>query len=76
MWVCSAAYTILLKYAGIAAIHILFMIANISALCVMQLAVSEHVWVDNVKLQKSFQAYSCDDERLSGSTKRWTFKSM
>ncbi len=43
MWVCSAAYTILLKYAGIAAVHILFMIANISALCAMQLAVTERL---------------------------------
>ncbi len=52
MWVCSAAYTILLKYVAIAAIHILLMITNISASRVMQLAVTEHLWVDNVKLAR------------------------
>ncbi len=46
-------YTILLKYAGIAAVHILVMMANISA---MQLAVTERVWVDHVKLRTSFLA--------------------
>ncbi len=56
MWVCRAAYTILLKYAGIAAVHILFMIANISVPRAMQLAVTERVWVDNVKLRTSFLA--------------------
>ncbi len=50
MWVCRAAYTILLKYTGIAAVPILFMIANISVLHAMQLAVTERVWVDDVKL--------------------------
>ncbi len=49
MWVCRAAYTILLKYAGIAAVHILFMVANISVPRTMQLTVTERVWVDNVK---------------------------
>ncbi len=53
VWVCRAAYTILLKYAGIAAVHILVMMANISA---MQLAVTERVWVDHVKLRTSFLA--------------------
>ncbi len=46
--VCRAAFTILLKYAGIAAIHILFMIANMSVPRAMQFAVTERVWVDNV----------------------------
>jgi len=50
MWVYRAAYTILLKYAGIAAVHILFMIANRLVLRAMQFAVTERVWVDNVKL--------------------------
>ncbi len=40
MWVCRAAYTILFKYTGIAAVHILFMIANISVPRVMQFAVT------------------------------------
>ncbi len=26
--------------------------------------------------EESRHAYNCDDERLSGSTKRWIFKSM
>ncbi len=43
MWVCRAAYTILLKYAGIAAIHILFMIANSSVPRAMQFAVTGRV---------------------------------
>ncbi len=43
MWVCRAAYTILLKYAGIAAVHILFMIANISVPRAMQFAVTGRV---------------------------------
>ncbi len=54
MWVCRAAYTILLKYAGIVAVHIFFMIANISVLHAMQLAVTGRVWVDDVKLRTSF----------------------
>ncbi len=54
MWMCRAAYTILLKYAGIAAVHILFMIANISVPHEMQFAVTGRVWVDNVKLRTSF----------------------
>ncbi len=58
MWVCSAAYTILLKYTGIAATHILFMIANISAPRAMQLAVTERLKVDNVKLWTSFLAHT------------------
>ncbi len=58
MWVC-VAYIILPKYAGIAAIHILFMIANISAPHVMQLTVTERVWVDNVKLRTSFLVRTC-----------------
>ncbi len=41
--VCRAAYTILLKYAGIAAIHILFMIANSSVPRAMQFAVTGRV---------------------------------
>ncbi len=40
MWVCRAAYTILFKYAGIAAIHILFMIAKHFDPRVMQFAVT------------------------------------
>ncbi len=48
-------YTILLKYAGIASIHIL-LIANISVPHAMQLAATWRVWVDNVKLQTSFLA--------------------
>ncbi len=59
IWVCRAAYTILLKYASIAAIHVLFMIANISASRVMQLAVTDRVWVDNAKLQTCFLARIC-----------------
>ncbi len=44
MWVCRAAYTILLKYAGIAAIHILFiMIANSSVPRAMQFVVTGRV---------------------------------
>ncbi len=56
MWVCRAAYTILLKYAGISAVHILVMIANISVQRAMQFAVTGRVWVDNVKLRTSFLA--------------------
>ncbi len=52
MWVCRAAYTILLKYAGIAAVHILFMIANISVRCVMQFSVTGRV-------RTSFLARTC-----------------
>ncbi len=44
MWVYRAAYTILLKYAGIAAVHIRFMIANRLVLRSMQFAVTERVW--------------------------------
>ncbi len=54
MWVCRAANTILLKYASIAAVHILFMIVNISVPRAMQFAVTGRVWVDNVKLRTSF----------------------
>ncbi len=50
MWVCRAAYTILLQYAGIATIHILFMVTNISVPRAMQLTVTERVWVDNLIL--------------------------
>ncbi len=57
MWVCRAAYTILLKYTSIDAVHILFMIANISVTCAAQLPVTERVWGDNVKLQTSFLAH-------------------
>ncbi len=56
MWVCRAAYTILLKYAGIAAAHILLMIANISVPRATQLPFTERVRVDNVKLRTSFLA--------------------
>ncbi len=49
MWVCRATYTILLKYAGIAAVHILFMIANISVPRATQLPVIGHALLDNVK---------------------------
>ncbi len=56
MRVCRAAHTILLKYADIAADHILFMIANILFPRAMQLAVTERVWVDHVKLRTSFLA--------------------
>ncbi len=48
---CRAAYTILLKYAGIATVHILFMIANISVPRATQLPATEHVLLDNVKLR-------------------------
>ncbi len=41
MWVCRAAYTILIKYAGIGAVHILFMIANILVPRATQLPVTE-----------------------------------
>ncbi len=56
MWVCRAAYTILLKYDGIIAVHIFFMIANISIPCATPLPVTERVWVYNVKLRTSFLA--------------------
>ncbi len=56
MRVCRAAYTIILKYAGIAAVHILFMIANISVPRAAQLPVTERIWVDNVKLRTIFLA--------------------
>ncbi len=46
MWVCSAAYTVLLNYDAIATIHIPLII---KASRVMQLAVTERVRVDNVK---------------------------
>ncbi len=52
MWVCRAAYTILLKYAGIAAIHILFMIANSSVPRAMQFVVTGRV-------RTSFLARTC-----------------
>ncbi len=52
--VFRAAFTILLKYAGIASIHILFMITNMSVLRAMQFAVTERVWVDNVNHRQVF----------------------
>ncbi len=56
MWVCSAACTILLKYTCIATIHILLMIANITAQRATQLPITERVWVNNVELRTSFLA--------------------
>ncbi len=42
MGVCSAAYTIFLKYASIATVHVSI---HLSAPCAMQLAVTERVWL-------------------------------
>ncbi len=52
MWVCRATYTILLKYTGISAVHILFiyLITNILVTRAMQFAVNGRVWVENLKL--------------------------
>ncbi len=68
MRVCRAAYTILLKYAGIAAVHTLFMITNISVPRAMQFPVTECVWVDHVKLRTSFLARTRFLTRLDSRT--------
>ncbi len=52
----GAAYTILPKYPAIAAVNILFMIANISVPRATQLAVTGRVLLDNVKLRTRFLA--------------------
>ncbi len=33
-------------------------------------------WPNLLTKEESHRVYKCDDERLSGSTKRWIFKSM